>query len=45
MHEDDFRNAVVKLKNTLDNDDCIALLEEPTGMTRQELLDFFAQID
>lgn len=45
MYEDDFRNAVVKLKNTLDNDDCIALLEEPTGMTRQELLDFFAQID
>lgn len=41
---EDFLNAVVKLKNVLDNDEYIAVIAEETGMTRQELLDFFAGI-
>ena len=41
---DDFLNAVIKLKNVLDNDEYIAVIAEETGMTRQELLDFFSGI-
>lgn len=40
----DFINAVIKLKNVLDNDDNIALIMESTGQTRQEILDFFNSI-
>jgi len=40
----DFINAVIKLKNVLDNDDNIALIIESTGQTRQEVLDFFNSI-
>ena len=40
----DFINAVIKLKNVLDNDDNIALIMESTGQTRQEVLDFFNSI-
>ena len=41
---EDFLNAVVKLKNVLDNDEYIAVIAEETKMTRQDLLDFFAGI-
>lgn len=40
----DFINAVIKLKNVLDNDDNIALIMESTGQTRQEVLVFFNSI-
>lgn len=40
----DFRNAVVKLKNTLDNDKNITMIAEKTGMTRQQIMSYFAGI-
>lgn len=40
----DFRNAVLKLKNVLDNDENIKLIMEDTEQTRQQLLDFFNSI-
>lgn len=40
----DFINAVIKLKNVLDNDENIALIMESTGQTRQEVLEFFNSI-
>lgn len=41
---DDFGNAIIKLKNVLDNDENIALIMDGTGQTRQEVLDFFNSI-
>ena len=43
-NNEDFRNAVVKLKNVLNYDEYIAEIQEATGMSRQNLLDFFAGI-
>lgn len=45
-HKNDeaYLNAVVKLKNILDTDENIAQIMDATGMTRQEVLDYFAQI-
>lgn len=38
---EEFRNAVIKLKNVLDNDEYIAVIVQETGMTREAVLDFF----
>lgn len=40
----DFHNAVVKLKNTLDNDKSIALIEADKNKTRDEIIDTFNAI-
>lgn len=40
----DFRNAVIKLKNVLDNDENINLIMDNTKHTRQEILEFFNSI-
>ena len=40
----DFKNAVIKLKNALDNDENIKLIMESSQQTRQEILDFFNNI-
>lgn len=40
----DFINAIIKLKNVLDNDENVALIMESTGQTRQEVLAFFNSI-
>lgn len=40
----EFRSAVVKLKNVLDNDDSIRTIAETYGITRQEVQDFFRTI-
>ena len=41
---DEFRSAVVKLKNVLDNDEYINTIAESYGITRQEVQDFFGSI-
>lgn len=43
-NNEEYLNAVVKLKNILDTDENIALITEATGMARQEVLTYFAQI-
>lgn len=40
----EFRNAVIKLRNVLDNDETIKTISESEGMTRQEIQDFFKSI-
>ena len=40
----EFRSAVVKLKNVLDNDDSIRTIAETCGITRQGVQDFFRTI-
>lgn len=40
----DFRNAVIKLKNVLDNDENIRFIMDRTQHTRQEILEFFNSI-
>lgn len=40
----EFRSAVVKLKNVLDNDEYVPLIMDYTGQTRQEVLTFFNSI-
>ncbi len=40
----DFRNAVIKLKNVLDNDESIKLIMDSSKQTRQEIFDFFNSI-
>lgn len=40
-----FYNAVVKLKNVLDNDDNVKLIMEAKGLTRDEILSFFDSIN
>lgn len=40
----DFKNAVIKLKNVLDNDENIELIMNNTNQTRQELLALFNSI-
>lgn len=40
----DFANAVVKLKYVLDKDAYITMIMNDTGMTRQEVIDFFSGI-
>lgn len=44
QNNEDFKNAVIKLKNVLDNDDNIKLIMDSTKQTRQEILDFFNSI-
>lgn len=41
---DTFKNAVIKLKNVLDNDENIALIMDSTGQAREEVLEFFNTI-
>ena len=36
-----FSNAIIKLRNVLDNDDYIILIEQNTGESRQEIKEFF----
>lgn len=40
----DFKNAIIKLKNVLDNDESIKLIMNSTKQTRQEILKFFNSI-
>lgn len=40
----DFKNAITKLKNVLDNDENIKLIMKTTKQTRQEILKFFSSI-
>ncbi len=40
----EFRNAVIKLKNVLDNDENIKIISESENITRQEIQDFFKNI-
>lgn len=40
----EFRNAVIKLKNVLDNDENIKTISESENITRQEIQDFFKNI-
>ena len=40
----EFRSAVVKLKNVLDNDEYINMIAEANGITRQEVQNFFKTI-
>jgi hypothetical protein len=40
----DFRNAVIKLKNVLDNDEYIKIISEKKSITRQEVQNFFMSI-
>ena len=44
QYEEDYHNAVVKLKNVLDNDEYITLITEETGQIRQEIKEFFKNI-
>ena len=39
-----FHNAVIKLRNVLDNDENIKIISENLGITRQEIQDFFKSI-
>lgn len=41
----EFRNAVIKLKNVLDNDENIKLIMDSTKQTRQEVLEFYNSIE
>lgn len=45
-HKDnkEFKNAVIKLKNVLDNDENIKLIMDSTKQTRKEILEFFNDI-
>lgn len=40
----EFRNAVIKLKNVLDNDETIKMISDSEGITRQEVQNFFKSI-
>jgi len=40
----DFSNAIIKLKNVLDNDECIKTISDQRSITRQEVQDFFLRI-
>ena len=40
----DFHNAVVKLKNVLDNDENITIIADSTGVTKQEIQEFLKSI-
>jgi serine/threonine protein kinase len=40
----EFRNAVVKLKNVLDNDENIKIISDSTGLTRAEIQEFFKSV-
>lgn len=40
----EFSNAVIKLKNVLDNDKSIKMISDSEGVTRQEIQDFFKSI-
>lgn len=44
QNSEEFRNAVVKLKNVLDNDEYIEIISKDNGMTRQDIMDFFDQV-
>lgn len=44
QYEEDYHNAVVKLKNVLDNDEYITLIAEETGEIRQDIKEFFKSI-
>lgn len=40
----EFKNAVIKLKNVLDNDEYIKLISDSEGVIRQEIQEFFKNI-
>lgn len=40
----EFRNAVIKLKNVLDNDESIKIISESENVTRQQIQNFFKNI-
>lgn len=40
----EFSNAIIKLKNVLDNDKNIKMISDSEGVTRQEIQDFFKSI-
>ena len=40
----DLRNAVIKLKNSLDNDKNISIIAEDTGLSRLEIKALFEEI-
>ena len=45
QHEPEFYHALIKLKNVLDNDECIQIIAESTGQTRQEVQEFFKSME
>ena len=45
QYEDEFKNAVIKLRNVLDNDESIQEIAESEGISRQEVQRFFSNID
>lgn len=40
----EFHNAVIKLKNVLDNDEYISIIAEGTGLSRPEIQEFFKNL-
>ncbi len=44
QNEESYQNAIVKLKNVLDNDEYIDLITKETGINRQEIKEFFKSI-